>query len=88
MNDVDSATWETPPSEDSLRWPEFKAAYEEYVRGNWIHVPARGKKAPYANTSNSEDLIQAQFGHRLEKKKQPEWIEGGEMFDYQLEGMK
>jgi len=24
----------------------------------------------------------------MEKEQQPEWVEGGEMFDYQLEGMK
>jgi chromodomain-helicase-DNA-binding protein 4 len=83
------ATWETPPKEDSPYWPDFKAAYEEHVRGNWIHYPNyRGKKIPYANPSKSEDVIQAEFGHRLEKKEQPEYIQGGKMFDYQLEGMK
>ena len=84
-----AATWETPPKEDSPYWPDFKAAYDEYVRGNWIHMPNyRRTKIPYANTSKSEDVIQAEFGHRLEKKEQPEYIEGGKMFEYQLEGMK
>jgi hypothetical protein len=83
------ATWETPPLEDSPHYPDFKAAYEEYVRGHWTHVPNyRGKKLPYANLSKSEDIIQAEFGHRLEKKEQPEWVQGGTLFDYQLEGMK
>jgi len=48
----------------------------------------RGKKIPYADTKKSENVIQAEFGRRLEKKEQPEYIEGGEMFEYQLEGMK
>ena len=48
----------------------------------------RRTKIPYANASKSEDVIQAEFGHRLEKKEQPEYIEGGKMFEYQLEGMK
>lgn len=83
------ATWEHPPSEDSPCWPDFKAAYEEYVRGHWTRMPNyRGKKAPYADLRKSEDLIEAEFGHRLEKKEQPEWIEGGQMFDYQIDGMK
>ena len=83
------ATWETPPSEDSPRWGYFKTAYEEYVRGQWIHSPNyRGKKSPYADLSKPEDVIQAEFGKRMEKKDQPEWVEGGKMFDYQLEGMK
>jgi chromodomain-helicase-DNA-binding protein 4 len=83
------ATWESPPTENEQRMADFKAAYEEYVRGNWIHIPNfRGKKAPYANLNKEEDVIQAEFGHRLEKNEQPEWIEGGNMFDYQLEGMK
>jgi chromodomain-helicase-DNA-binding protein 4 len=86
---ADKGTWETPPSEESPLWQGFKLAYEEYVRGHWIHMPNyRGKKAPYADLRKSEEVIQAAFGHRLEKKEQPEWIEGGKMFDYQLEGMK
>jgi SNF2 family DNA or RNA helicase len=51
-------------------------------------MPKHGKKNPYADPEKAEDVIQAEFGHRLEKKEQPEWIEGGKMFDYQLEGMK
>jgi PHD/FYVE-zinc-finger like domain len=83
------ATWDAPPAQDSPRFSDFKASYEEHVRGNWTHSPQyRGKKSPYADPSKSEDVIQAEFGHRLEKKTQPEWMEGGEMFDYQLEGMK
>jgi len=83
------ATWDVPPKEDSERFADFKAAYEEYVYGNWTHSPAyRGIKTPYADSSKSEDVIQAEFGHRLEKKTQPEWMEGGVMFDYQIEGMK
>ena len=59
------------------------------MRGNWTHSPkTRGKKDPYADLSKSEDVIQAEFGHRLEKKTQPEWMEGGTMYDYQIEGMK
>lgn len=83
------ATWDAPPAKDSKRFADFKASYEEYVRGNWTHSPKyRGKKTPYADPSKSEAVIQAEFGHRLEKKTQPEWMEGGEMFDYQIEGMK
>ena len=86
---IDVATWENPPPESSSRWPDFKASYEEYVRGHWVHMPNyRGKRLPYADLSKSEDVIQAEFGRRLELKEQPEWIEGGSMFDYQLEGMK
>lgn len=83
------ATWDAIPEQGSERYSDFKAAYEEYVRGHWTHSPPyRGQKSPYADTSKSEDVIQAEFGHRLEKKTQPEWMEGGAMFDYQIEGMK
>jgi hypothetical protein len=51
-------------------------------------MPNYRGKIPYANLNKSEDVIQAEFGHILEKKEQPEWIQGGKMFDYQLEGMK
>lgn len=84
-----SATWDAIPKQDTGRFDDFKAAYEEYVRGNWTHAPPyRKQKGPYADTSKPEDVIQAEFGHRLEKKTQPEWMEGGTMFDYQIEGMK
>jgi len=84
-----TATWEVPPTEDSPKWAYFKAAYEEYVRGNWVHMPNyRRKKIPYADPTKAEDIVQAEFGHRLEKKDQPDWVEGGKMYDYQLEGMK
>jgi len=83
------ATWEVPPSEDSPRYPAFKGAYEEYVGGEWTTKPNyRGQKYPYADLTKAEDVIQAEFGHRLEMKEQPEWLERGKMFDYQLEGMK
>lgn len=83
------ATWETPPLENSPRWGDFKTAYDHYVRGQWIHSPNyRGQKSPYADPSKSEDVIQAEFGQRMEKKDQPAWVQGGDMFDYQLEGMK
>jgi hypothetical protein len=48
----------------------------------------RGKGVPYADLGKSEDVIQAEFGRQLEVKEQPEWLEGGTMFGYQLEGMK
>jgi chromodomain-helicase-DNA-binding protein 4 len=84
-----AATWEIPPSEDSPRYAAFKSAYEEYVQGEWTTTPTlRGQKSPYADPGKAEDIIQAEFGHRLEMKEQPEWLEGGKMFDYQLEGMK
>ena len=83
------ATWETPPEKDSKFWPDFEAAYREYVRGHWVHIPNyRGKSIPYADLKKSEDVIEAEFGNRLEMKEQPEWVEGGSMYDYQLEGMK
>ena len=87
--DLTVATWEEPPPEDSPRYPAFKAAYEEYVRGQWTTKPNyRGQKSPYADVEKAEDIIQAEFGHRLEMKEQPQWLEGGKMFDHQLEGMK
>jgi|SRR5579859_3025489 len=83
------ATWDAIPKQDTAQFADFKAAYEEYVLRNWTHSPSyRGKKEPYADMSKPEDVIQAEFGHRLEKEIQPEWMEGGEMFDYQIEGMK
>lgn len=57
------------------------------MHGQWIGRPKYDKKGPYADLTKSEEVIQAEFGHRLERKEQPSWIKGGEMFDYQLEGM-
>jgi hypothetical protein len=83
------ATWETPPVPTSPHYPAFKAAYEEFVRGYYVDLPVyKNKRLPYADLDKSEELIQAEFGHQLELKEQPNWIEGGKLFAYQLEGMK
>ena len=84
-----TATWESPPPTDSKFWPDFQAAYEEYVRGHWVHVPNYTRqRSPYADPKKPENVIEAEFGHRLELKEQPEWVEGGSIYSYQLEGMK
>jgi len=79
----DEAVWEDPPQpEDSDRWSEFVAAYNEYVAGQYFkHVPAATMKERIA------DFRALNFEEEVEVKTQPSSLVGGEMMQYQKEGL-
>ncbi|RPA98613.1 hypothetical protein L873DRAFT_1844118 [Choiromyces venosus 120613-1] len=73
--------WEEPPKENEKeRWEEWKQAYGDYVHGFYVRstrgILDRIKKARSLN-----------FDQKLVKKKQPEYIKGGTLMDYQMEGL-
>ncbi|KAF8461898.1 SNF2 family N-terminal domain-containing protein [Kalaharituber pfeilii] len=76
----DDVVWEEPPQIDSgQRWEDFRAAYDDYIHGFYIHLPkGMQKKIEKVRTQNFE---------QLERKKQPKYIVGGTLMDYQKEGM-
>jgi chromodomain-helicase-DNA-binding protein 4 len=74
--------WEEPPTRDSgPLWDAFERAYANYVEGFFTHVPTHLK-------AKNEEARSKDFGEDLELKDQPEYLSGGEMMDYQKEGMK
>lgn len=79
----EDAIWETPPRYDDLeRFADFKAAYEDYVMKKYISIPSQPSLKK--RLSSVRDL---DFQKHIMKRKQPENIVGGEMMEYQLEGL-
>ncbi|GAM91012.1 hypothetical protein ANO11243_090590 [Dothideomycetidae sp. 11243] len=79
----EDAVWETPPvPEDGDRWTDFVTAYYDWVGGKYVHIP---KAVPLK--ARLEKARGLDFASKLEKKKQPENLIGGELMKYQLEGL-
>jgi len=79
----EDAVWEKPPiPEDGDRWTDFVTAYNDWVLGKYIHVPKAGPLKNRLEKARDQD-----FATKLEKKKQPDNMVGGELMKYQLEGV-
>ncbi|KAK5008691.1 hypothetical protein LTR39_005105, partial [Cryomyces antarcticus] len=79
----EDAVWEKPPSpEDDDRWMDYVTAYNDWVLGRYVHIP---KTKPLAQRLEKTRLLD--FATKLEKKKQPDNLVGGELMKYQLEGL-
>lgn len=79
----DEAVWEEPPKpEDASRWSDFVAAYNEYVAGRYLKQPPAATMKERANTFRSLN-----FEKKVERKKQPSALTGGQMMPYQMEGL-
>ncbi|TKA69138.1 hypothetical protein B0A49_06317 [Cryomyces minteri] len=79
----EDAVWEKPPSpEDDDRWMDYVTAYNDWVLGRYVHIP---KTKPLAQRLDKTRLLD--FATKLEKKKQPDNLVGGELMKYQLEGL-
>lgn len=79
----EDALWEKPPSpSDKARWADFKTAYEDWCLMHYVHVPNRGRLQKHLSATREKD-----FETELLKDKQPSIMNGGEMMDYQIEGM-
>ena len=77
----EDAVWEAPPSpEDGDRWTDFVTAYNDWVLGRYVRPP---KKAlvKQLEKARSQDFS------KLEKKVQPDNLQGGELMKYQIEGL-
>ncbi|EHK96142.1 putative Chromatin remodeling factor mit1 [Glarea lozoyensis 74030] len=79
----DDAVWETPPSpEDKERWSCFVAAYNEFVVGVHFRNPPQSEMKKRVEAFHALD-----FAKKVEVKKQPASLVGGELMAYQKEGM-
>ena len=79
----EEAVWEEPPpSDDFERYKDFKLAYEDWVRGNWLRLPA-------ATTlhRNINSLRAGNFEEKLMQNGQPKLLTGGELKEHQQDGM-
>lgn len=79
----EDVVWEEPPdSADSLRWDDFKLAYEYWVLGKYVHLPA-----PQSLSSHLSKVRSQNFEQNIMMHKQPEALTGGNLMVYQLEGL-
>ncbi|PBP18613.1 SNF2 family domain-containing protein, partial [Diplocarpon rosae] len=79
----DEAVWEEPPTPtDEARWSAFISAYNEYVAGRYLKQP------PAADMKERLDAFRSRnFEKKVELKKQPSALTGGQMMPYQMEGL-
>ncbi|KAF3491762.1 chromatin remodeling factor [Arthroderma uncinatum] len=79
----ESSVWEKPPNRNnSERWQSFQGAYEDWVVGNHIQIPKNGVLKRHLAYVRSKD-----FAKHWVRKKQPEILTGGELMNYQQDGL-
>ncbi|KAL8654053.1 MAG: hypothetical protein Q9226_003578 [Calogaya cf. arnoldii] len=79
----EDVVWDEPPDQqDTERWADFRSAYEEWVRGRYIHLPsltALNNRIAKERTQDFEDKAML--------KEQSKSLVGGQLMPYQLEGL-
>lgn len=79
----EDVVWMKPPrQEDTERWTDFKAAYDDWVMGFFIRQPIQKDLRSHLVQMRKQD-----FEKSLVMKKQPESLTGGEMMGYQMDGL-
>ncbi|KAK9467452.1 hypothetical protein V1512DRAFT_261230 [Lipomyces arxii] len=73
--------WERPPSKsEKERYEDYKLAFKDYARAFYIHLPGRDVEARMSQARKTPFK-------RLEYKRQPDFLSGGTLLDYQLDGV-
>ena len=79
----EDVVWDDPPRpEDTERWADFKAAYDDWVMRSYIHPP--GVQGLNSHIAKIRSQV---FAEKLKMEKQPSSLSGGEMMGYQLDGL-
>ncbi len=79
----DEVVWEQPPTpDDGEAWEDFVVAYNDWVLGRYIHLPKRDVLKERIKTVKSKN-----FKRQLLKGEQPDYLIGGKLMEYQLEGL-
>ena len=79
----EDAVWEEPPPSDDLeRFADFKIAYEDWVRGKYMHV-----LAPETLQKNTRKVRAMNFEERVLQSDQPKSLKGGDLMQHQQEGL-
>ncbi|KAF1989794.1 hypothetical protein K402DRAFT_263716 [Aulographum hederae CBS 113979] len=78
----EDAVWEKVPElEDGDRWTDFVVAYDDWVLGRYVKLPKSGPLKIRLDKARDQPFA------KLEKKKQPETVIGGELMKYQMDGL-
>ena len=79
----EDAVWEAPPErEDTQRWDDFKVAYEDWVCAKYIHPLALNTLSSHLSKVRAQN-----FEKKIMMHAQPENLVGGNLMEYQLEGL-
>ena len=79
----EDVVWIRPPKpEEKERWEDFRIAYNDWVMGSHIHPPP-----PSTLNAQLQKLRSRHFGTQVKLEAQPESLTGGQIMDYQLEGV-
>ncbi|GIC90589.1 putative chromatin remodeling complex subunit (Chd3) [Aspergillus udagawae] len=79
----EEAEWDSPPDPSQTeRWNDFKAAYEDWVRRDYIHMPE-----PNALRKHLAHIRKQNFKSQIVRDTQPETMTGGQLMDYQKDGV-
>ena len=79
----EDVVWIKPPKpEESERWDDFRTAYNDWVMGSHIFPPPSSTLA-----TQLHKLRTRQFGTQVKLEAQPESLIGGEIMEYQLDGI-
>lgn len=74
---------ESPPDQtDAARWEDFKIAFSDWLLRDTIHSPDRNKLKAHLSA-----IRQRNFEQDLALQTQPELVTGGELMDYQMDGV-
>ena len=77
----DTVWTEVPTPADGDRWSDFVSAYDDWVKGRYVQVPKSGPMKIRLDKARGKPF------EELERKKQPEYISGGELMQYQVDGL-
>lgn len=79
----EDVVWDEPPDpQDTERWADFKSAYDDWVRGRYVHLPN--------NTALNNRLAKERardFEEKALLKEQSKSLTGGNLMTYQLDGL-
>ncbi|KAK2806798.1 hypothetical protein FQN50_005660 [Emmonsiellopsis sp. PD_5] len=79
----EEAVWETIPTpQETERWQDYQTAYEDWVAGKYVHVPKSNNLKKHLTSARSRD-----FATQLVKQAQPSILTGGQIMDYQKDGL-
>jgi hypothetical protein len=79
----DEAVWEDPPTpDDGDLWSDFVAAYNEYLAGKYFKQETAAILKERVNNFRGQN-----FAQKIELKDQPSALVGGQIMDYQKDGM-
>lgn len=79
----EDVVWDEPPDpQDIERWADFRSAYNDWVRGRYVHLPNLTALNNRLAKERARD-----FEAKALLKEQSKSLTGGELMAYQLEGL-